>query len=181
MIIKIILIFTLLVSFNLFAKTVSVTGLEIPRYVSLKSDEVNLRIGPSVNYPIKIKYIYKNLPIEIIEEFDVWRKVKDHENNFGWIHKSLIKGERYVLTYSNNSNVYNRPNGKKIAVIHKNNILDLKKCLSDWCYISHSKVKGWISKTNIWGVYKLEIYNINLIQTLINQYWRILDSNLFKK
>ena len=181
MIIKIILIFTLLVSFNLFAKTGSVTGLEIPRYVSLKSDEVNLRIGPSVNYPIKIKYIYKNLPIEIIEEFDVWRKVKDHENNFGWIHKSLIKGERYVLTYSNNSNVYNRPNGKKIAVIHKNNILDLKKCLSDWCYISHSKVKGWISKTNIWGVYKLEIYNINLIQTLINQYWRILDSNLFKK
>ena len=58
MIIKIILIFTLLVSFNLFAKTGSVTGLEIPRYVSLKSDEVNLRIGPSVNYPIKIIKIY---------------------------------------------------------------------------------------------------------------------------
>ena len=97
MIIKIILIFTLLVSFNLFAKTGSVTGLEIPRYVSLKSDEVNLRIGPSVNYPIKIKYIYKNLPIEIIEEFDVWRKVKDHENNFGWIHKTTLESKPYRM------------------------------------------------------------------------------------
>ena len=92
------LILFFLISFNLYAKTGSVTGLEIPRFVSLKSNDVNLRIGPSTNYPIRLKYIYKNLPIEIIDEFDVWRKARDHEGNVGWLHKSLIKGDRFVLT-----------------------------------------------------------------------------------
>ena len=71
--ISLILIF--LLSFNLHAKTGSVTGLEIPRFVSLKSNEVNLRVGPSKNYPIELIYITKNLPVEIIDEFDTWRKI----------------------------------------------------------------------------------------------------------
>ena len=89
----IILIFILCFSFNLYGKTGSVTGLDIPRFVSLKSDDANIRVGPSVNYPIKLKYVFQNLPLEIIDEFDVWRKSKDHEGNIGWIHKSLIKGD----------------------------------------------------------------------------------------
>ena len=119
-----ILLFT--VSFNLHAKTGSVTGLEIPRFVSLKSNEVNLRVGPSTNYPIELMYKTKNLPVEIIDEFDAWRKIKDHNRTIGWLHKSLIQGERFVLTgYDNNKNVdlYNRPNGSVIGAIKKNNIL----------------------------------------------------------
>ena len=99
-IISLILIF--LLSFNLHAKTGSVTGLEIPRFVSLKSNEVNLRVGPSKNYPIELIYITKNLPVEIIDEFDTWRKIKDHNRTIGWLHKSLIQGERFVLTGYNN-------------------------------------------------------------------------------
>ena len=127
-IISLILIF--LLSFNLHAKTGSVTGLEIPRFVSLKSNEVNLRVGPSKNYPIELIYITKNLPVEIIDEFDTWRKIKDHNRTIGWLHKSLIQGERFVLTGYNNDkdvNLYNRPNGNIIGVIKKNNILDLKR------------------------------------------------------
>ena len=71
-----------------------VTNLGLPRFVSLKSDDVNLRVGPSMNYPIELKYTQNDLPIEVIDEYDVWRKVKDHENNIGWLHKeSLIKGK----------------------------------------------------------------------------------------
>ena len=88
----------MLFNLKLYAETGLVTGLKIPRFVSLKSNDVNLRVGPSINYPIDIKYIQKNLPIEIIDEFDVWRKIKDHEKNIGWLHKSLIKGDRFVLT-----------------------------------------------------------------------------------
>ena len=116
------LILFFLVSFNLFAKTGSVTGLEIPRFVSLKSNEVNLRVGPSTNYPIKLTYVTKNLPLEIIDEFDAWRKIKDHKGTKGWLHKSLIQGDRFVLTgYKNKNDVdlYNRPNGSIIGEIKK--------------------------------------------------------------
>ena len=178
----IILILFLFISLNNYAKTGSVTGFDLPRFVSLKSNDVNLRVGPSVNYPIKLKYIQKNLPIEIIDEFDVWRKIQDHENNIGWIHKSLIKGDRFILTVNNNENVkniHNRPNGKLIGIIKSNNILNLEICLIDWCYISYKETSGWISKDYIWGVYKDEIYNRSFYQPIINQYWKFLENEFF--
>ena len=122
----------LLTSLSLYSETGSVTGLDIPRFVSLKSNNVNLRVGPSTNYPIKLKYISKNLPVEIIDECDVWRKARDHNGTIGWLHKSLIKGERFILTgYKNEKeiNLYNRPNGKSIGIMKKNNNLDLEMCL----------------------------------------------------
>ena len=177
----ILLIFSLCFSLNLYGKTGSVTGLDIPRFVSLKSNDVNLRVGPSINYPIRLKYIFANLPVEIIDEFDVWRKARDHEGNIGWLHKSLIKGDRYILTGNKNKkeiNIFIRPNGKIIGLVKKNNILYLKKCILDWCKVSQGNFTGWILKKNIWGVYQSEIYNINFYQPLINQYWKILNSKI---
>ena len=180
---KYISILVLLICSNLYANKGPVTNLDMPRFVSLKSNDVNLRVGPSVNYPIELKYTQNNLPVEIIDEFDVWRKIKDSENNIGWLHKSLIKGERYILTgYKNEKeiNLYNRPNGKIIGVIKKNNILDLKMCIINWCKVSQNKIKGWLLKKNVWGVYDFEIYNAKFYQPIINQYWKILDSKIFK-
>ena len=177
------IVFFVCISFNLYGKTGSVTGLEIPRFVSLKSNDVNLRVGPSTNYPIRLKYITQNLPIEIIDEFDVWRQARDHNGTIGWLHKSLIKGERYILTgYKNEKeiNLYNIPNGKIIGVIKKNNILDLKMCIIDWCKVSQNKIKGWLLKKNIWGVHDFEIYNTKFYQPIIDQYWKILNSNILK-
>ena len=177
------LIFFVCISFDLYGKTGSVTGLEIPRFVSLKSNNVNLRVGPSTNYPIELKYITQNLPVEIIDEFDVWRQARDHNGKIGWLHKSLIKGERFILTgYKNENeiNLYNRPNGKITGVIKKNNILDLKRCILSWCKVNHNKIKGWLLKENVWGVYDSEIYNTKSYQPIINQYWKILNSKIFK-
>ena len=176
------LILFFLLSFNLHAKTGSVTGLEIPRFVSLKSNEANLRVGPSTNYPIKLMYVTKNLPVEIIDEFDTWRKIKDHNRTVGWLHKSLIKGERFVLTGYNNNNdldLYNRPNGSIIGAVKKNNILDLKRCVLYWCKLSHENINGWVLKKNIWGIYETEIYNNKFYQPILNQYWNVLNSKLF--
>ena len=173
----------LLTSLSLYAETGKVTGLEIPRFVSLKSNDVNLRVGPSTNYPIQLKYISQNLPVEIIDEFDVWRQARDHNGTIGWLHKSLIKGERYILTgYKKEKeiNLYNRPNGKIIGIIKKNNILDLKMCIINWCKVSQNKIKGWLLKKNVWGVYDFEIYNAKFYQPIINQYWTILNSKIFK-
>ena len=179
---KITLVFSLLICLSSFANKGTVTGFDIPRFVSLKSNEINLRIGPSINYPINLKYIRKNLPIEIIDEYDLWRKIRDHEGNIGWIKKGLLKGERYILTgiKNNSSKIYNRPNGKEVGIIKENNILKLEICLEDWCYISHKNIKGWLSKKGIWGTYNKEIYKIKFYQPLINQYWKILDNNWLK-
>ena len=175
------LIFFLFFSLNLYGKTGSVTGLDIPRFVSLKSDNANIRVGPSVNYPIKLKYVFQNLPLEIIDEFDVWRKSRDHEGNIGWVHKSLIKGDRFILVnYNTNKDVklYNMPNGKIIGIIKKNNILDLNLCILHWCKVTQNKFSGWLLKKNIWGVYDNEIYNVKFYQPLVSQYWKILNSRL---
>ena len=166
---------------NIYANKGPVTNLDMPRFVSLKSNDVNLRIGPSINYPIELKYVQINLPVEIIDEFDVWRKIRDHQDNKGWLHKSLIKGDRFVLTTNNTKKVYNRPNGKVIGEAESNNILSLESCLINWCFISNTNIEGWISKDYLWGAYRNEIYNKSFYQTIINQYWNILDGKFVSK
>jgi len=153
-----------------------VTGYKIPRFVSLKSNEVNLRVGPSLNYPIKIKYIQKNFPIEIVEEYDVWRKINDIDENVGWIHRSLLKGDRYgviLSSFNNTALIFNYPEGDQIGKIGNNNIVEINKCLEKWCFIKIKNKKGWVEKKYLWGVYKSEIYNISFIQPLINLYWSL--------
>ena len=180
----ILLITFIVISCNLLAKQIGdVTGLAIPRFVSLKSDEVNLRIGPSINYPIVIKYVKQNIPVEIIEEHDVWRKVKDFNKNIGWIHKSLIQGDRYALiisSVSSNYNIHNRPNGKVIGHINNNNIVELKKCIENWCLVEHKILKGWILKSNIWGAYKKEMLNVRFNHRFVEFYWKICENKFVK-
>ena len=164
-------------TFNLYANDIgSETGYKIPRFVSLKSNDVNLRKGSSVNYPIILKYTVKNLPIEIFDEYGQWRKIIDIEGNQGWIHKNLLKGERFAIinqNYNSPLQIKNKPEGRVIGTIGKRNIVKIKKCLLNWCSISHENKNGWVEKNNLWGVYKYEKFNIPFYQPLINQLWKI--------
>ena len=151
------------------------TGLEIPRYVSLKSDDANIRGGPSINYPIELKYIIKNYPLKVLEEYEDWRKVQDFKNNIGWIHKSLISGTRTGIILSNDNNtikLLNTLNGNVIGEIGKGNIVFLEKCKIDWCLVSSRNYKGWIDKKYIWGVTEKEIINISFLQRFEDLYWK---------
>ena len=154
------------------------TGLEIPRYVSLKSNDANIRVGPSINYPIEIKYIVKNYPLKVIEEYEDWRKVEDFKKNIGWIHKSLISGTRtgIVLSEDNkNIELLNTLDGNIIGEIGKGNIIYLEKCKIDWCFISSGNFKGWMDKKHIWGVKQNEIIKINLLQKFEDLYWKSIN------
>ena len=151
------------------------TGLEIPRYVSLKSDDTNIRVGPSKNYPIEIKYIVKNYPLKILEEYEDWRKVQDFKNNIGWIHKSLISGTRTGIVLSNDSKnikLLNTLDGNVIGEIGKGNIVFLEKCKIYWCLISSGNFKGWVDKKYIWGVKEKEIIKISIVQKFEDLYWK---------
>ncbi len=154
------------------------TGLEIPRYVSLKSNDANIRVGPSKNYPIKIKYIKKNYPLIVLEEHEEWRRVEDFEKNIGWIHKSLISGNRTGIVLSKNNkniDVFNSLNGNIIGEIGKGNVIYLKKCKINWCLVSIGNIKGWINKKNIWGVKEKEIIKINFFQMFEDAYWNSIN------
>ena len=177
---KIIFIFFVFFSLNksLASNIGKETGLEIPRYVSIKSDNANIRVGPSKNYPINIKYIIKNLPIKIIDEYNDWRKVEDFENNFGWIHKSLIKGERHGIIKPNETEsiiIYNSSDGIPIGEINRGNIVKLKNCKIDWCYIIFERYKGWIKKKYIWGTKSDEVYNIGFFQPFFDYFWKSIN------
>ena len=153
-----------------------VTSLEIPRFVSLKSNDVNLRIGSSTNYPIILKYIKKNYPIEIKNEYENWRKIKDIDGNEGWIHKNLIKGDRFAIIDDNKnykSFIFSKPKGKKVGQIGNLNIVKIESCLSEWCEISFEKYKGWIHKKKIWGIYDDELINMPFYQPILNQFWKL--------
>ena len=150
------------------------TGLKIPRYISLKSNDANIRVGPSKNYPIKIKYIKKNYPLKVLEEYENWRKVEDFKNNKGWIHKSLISGTRTgIILSKDNKNItlLNTVNGNVIGEVGQGNIVYLKKCKIDWRLISTGNFKGWMDKKYIWGVKEKEIIKINFLQRFEDIYW----------
>ena len=155
------------------------TGLEIPRYVSLKSDDANIRVGPSKNYPIEIKYVKRNYPLKVLEEYEEWRKVEDFKNNIGWIHKSLISGNRtgIVLSKDNkNIELLNTLGGNVIGEIGRENIINLEKCKIDWCLVSREKFRGWIDKQHIWGVKQNEIIKISFLQKFEDIYWKSLNA-----
>ena len=173
-----IFIFILLLLFtnNVFASELgSNSKMEIPRFVSVKSNDANLRIGPSKKYPIILKFIIKNYPLEILDEHKDWRYVIDFEKNKGWIHKSLLKGDRNgILINKDNkyTNVYSYPEFNIIGKIYNGNLFNIHKCKIDWCFIEIEDHKGWIKKSNIWGVYKSEIYKDSWFQFIEDIYWK---------
>ena len=182
MLIKIFIFYVLLITpSTIYANLGSETGYNLPRYVSLKSNDVNLRVGPSINYPIIIKYIKQNYPIKIIEEYKDWRQVIDINNNNGWVHKSLIKGERNgIIATKKKSNlkIYNTQDGKIVGEITPGSLISLDKCRIDWCLISDNSNhhhKGWIEKENIWGVDKNETFNLSFFQTFYDYFFKSIN------
>ena len=151
--------------FKLFAENLEFnvgkeTGLDIPRYVSLKVSKANMRRGPSLEHKIDWVYKRKNLPIKIVSEFGHWRKVEDFEGQTGWMFKSLISGKRYVIVIREETLLRNKnkPEGLGKAILKKNVIAKVKKCDLLWCLVGIKKLKGWVLKSDIWGVKKMEIF-----------------------
>ena len=168
----------LLISLKINADIGKETGLELPRYISIKSSEANIRVGPSKNYPIVIKYIQKGFPLKIIDEYEEWRRVEDHKKRIGWVHKSLISGNRTGIILSSNNKaieVFNTINGDIIGKIGIGNIVNINKCKIDWCKIAKDNYKGWIYKRKIWGVNKKEKIKIGYFQFFDDLYWRSIN------
>ena len=142
----IIFFFTLLLTFPNF--------LSAEEYFStLRYDNVNLRQGPSKDYPIKIFYKKKYLPVLIQDTSDNFRKIKDHENNTGWIHISQLSKKKAALTLDEKVIIFKSATifSKPLVVLEKGRLCLISKCKGAWCKIKVEKYSGWVKKKSLWG------------------------------
>ena len=136
------------------------SGLPLPRFASLKSDNVYVRTGPSMDYPIKWIYKKDGLPVEIIQEFDSWRKVKDPNGEVGWAHKILLSGKKTARITLPDAVAYDDSDMEKPVVkFEQGVIVAVEECEKLACRVQSAPYQGWIEKKYLWGVYGSDIFN----------------------
>jgi SH3-like domain-containing protein len=135
------------------------SGLALPRFVSLKADRVNVRRGPSSDHKVSWVFTRKGLPVEIIAEYDNWRRIRDSEGAEGWVYHSLLTGRRRVMVapWSEGKTVPLRDRaeeaGSMVAILESGVMGDVESCDGTWCRVAVEGSEGWIKQEALWGVY----------------------------
>lgn len=136
------------------------SGLPLPRFVSLRSEEVNLRAGPGVQYPVDWVYNRQNLPVQILAEYDTWRKVSDWQGTQGWVHQSMLTGRRTVMVTGGKRVLRRKPHAKSAAVadVEEGVIGSLLSCPegASWCKVDIDGYVGWMRHVDFWGTFPNE-------------------------
>jgi len=138
------------------------SGLPLPRFVSLKSDNVNVRRGPGQEYDLAFTFVRAGLPVEIIQEFDNWRKIRDSEGSEGWVFHSLLSGRRTALVApweaagQNPALASADPSAAVVAYLEPKVVADVEHCDGRWCRVSGEGFEGWMEQQRLWGVYPEE-------------------------
>ena len=123
-------------------------------FLTLRYDNVNLRQGPSRDYPVKLFYKKKFLPVLIQDKSENFRKIRDHENNTGWIHISQLSKKKAAIAIDEELVMFQSPTiySKPIVVLKKGRLANILKCKVEWCKVKVKKHKGWVKKESLWGL-----------------------------
>ena len=140
----IIILFFYFFSINLYSKD--------EYFRTLRNDIVNLRQGPSFDYPVKIFYKKRFLPVLVQDSSENFRKIRDHENNSGWIHISQLSKKKSGIAIKDIV-LYNRPTiySSPLANIKTGRLLIISKCKEEWCKVKTNQFSGWVKKKDVWG------------------------------
>lgn len=130
------------------------TNLPLPRFVSLKTSEGNVRRGPSLSHRIDWVFVREDMPLMITAEYGHWRRVVDREGLGGWVHYSLLSGSRTVIVDQDMLPIRTRPepDAPEVALLEQGVIARLGECQIDWCRLTAGGYRGWAPKTALWGV-----------------------------
>lgn len=142
------------------ASVLNPSGLPLPRYASLKSDKINMRVGPGSRYPIAYTYTRKALPVEIIEEFAHWRRIRDSDGTTGWVHKNLLSGTRSAMITAANTLLRSKPSQKALTRLRigKGRLAKITACEADWCSVEIEGYEGWLNKADFFGATREEVF-----------------------
>ena len=139
------------------------TGLPVPRFVTLKAKKINLRVGPGQDYAVSWRYLKSGLPVEITQEFENWRRIRDAEGAEGWIYHSLLSGRRtgVITPWESDDKAYpmlsSQAEGRIVANLKPNVVVSINHCDSQWCEIAARGYEGYVPQKDIWGVYPGEV------------------------
>ena len=142
--------------------TGSVSGLPVPRFVSLKSDRVNVRSGPNKDQDVRWVYTRVGMPVEITAEFENWRRIRDWEGAEGWVYHSLLSGRRSAVVVPTLKDdmvpLYEKgdPQSGVVAKLQSGVLGQLKSCDGTWCQFNGKNFSGWIRQERLWGAYPNE-------------------------
>jgi len=127
----------------------------VPRFASLRSDEVNLRTGPGARYPIDWVLIRKGLPVEVVDEYEAWRRVRDWQGSEGWVHQSMVSSARTVIVTGKIRALRADPDdgAATLARVEPGVLARLLECHGGWCRVEAQDAKGWLKRGEVWGVY----------------------------
>ncbi|MDA0653800.1 MAG: SH3 domain-containing protein [Proteobacteria bacterium] len=127
----------------------------VPRWVSLRADEVNVRVGPGTDYPVRWVYVRAGLPVEVTADFHNWRRIRDIDGEEGWVHRSLLSGARTVIVTGGVRTLRRTPDAYAAPVLRAESgvIADLLECDGAWCRLEIDGERGWLPRIQVWGVY----------------------------
>ena len=142
--------------------TGSVSGLPVPRFVSLKSDRVNVRSGPNKDQDVRWVYTKQGMPVEVTAEFENWRRIRDWEGSEGWVYHSLLSGKRSAMVVPKDKDelvpLYENADDKSslVAKLQAGVVGQIKSCDGKWCEFTGKNFSGWIQQERVWGAYPNE-------------------------
>lgn len=142
-------------------ETGSDTGLPLPRFVSLRADRINMRTGPGLRYPIEWVFVRPNLPVEVINEFENWRRIRDWQGTTGWVHRSMIEARRFAIVDGGDRYIRDTPavGSPGVGIAQSGALGELVECSDDWCSVNFGEVAGWLPREHLWGTYPGERIN----------------------
>ena len=136
-----------------FFSLANVSLAENTKFLSLKNDKVNVRFGPSLKSPIKFIYYKKFLPIKIIDSKENFKRIIDHKKNSGWIHRSQLREANSIIVLEDKI-VFKKNSkfSKPLVKLKKGRLIQVKKCISNWCKIKTENYLGWLQNDDVWGL-----------------------------
>lgn len=140
------------------ASAIKTSGLPVPRYVAIRSNEVNARTGPSTQYPIQWVFSRRGMPVEVTAEFDTWRRIRDREGAEGWVMQGMLTAKRSVMVSGEIRTLRREPSpsARPIARAEPGVIAKLLRCRDEWCEVDGGDYRGWLKRSDVWGVYTTE-------------------------
>lgn len=124
------------------------------RFASLRANEVNVRAGPGVRYPVKWKFVQRHMPVQVIAEFDTWRKIRDWEGAEGWVHRAMLSSQRSLIIVGRARTMRRHADERAPAVarLAPGMVAVVIQCPNEWCKIEAQGYEGWIRRSGVWGI-----------------------------
>lgn len=134
------------------------SGLPLPRFVTVNTEKANVRTGPGIKYAVEWVFVRSGMPVEIVDEYDSWRKIRDVDGTEGWVYGAMLSGKRGLIVEKDMAMLRREPSEQAtvLAKAEKGTMGRLRRCTENWCEVEFGVYRGWMHRDQFWGTYPQE-------------------------